>query len=449
MINSGESKSIENFQDHLTLADEQDSTHSFWKNVLGNASFIFYMLLLSGAFHPNSDSGQSNSNFENALWLLVDFAIIIGLYVRRIKLVQLLRGSTLTVLFIAYLLLSATWSDDVGISFKRAVELLGTSASAYFVVCQYSYKTFLKKLAMAMTVVAFISAFYVLFIPVTGIMQVEYRGAWRGVFIHKNELGQAMVVAIVSIAIHMSWLKRFTQQWWKSACSMLLCFGMLVGSQSATSIGMMAALLAFVYKMRLSYSPKTAWIARGMTILTTLVIIILPFEWQNIFALFDRDTTLTGRTEIWGPVMHEISRRPWFGYGYDSFWLPDGTGSSHFEVPLTWTPSHAHNGMLELALDGGFFAIILFYVMYFRNIAKSWNLMQLKRDAAYAFPVVVCVYLLFANITEANIAKYGEINWALFICAVLYPITLRANEKHTQRPDVQALAHNMEQHRLN
>src|SRR5262249_29969943 len=64
------------------------------------------------------------------------------------------------------------------------------------------------------------------------------------------------------------------------------------------------------------------------------------------------DATLTGRTGIWGFVNYQISHKPWFGWGFHSYYfVPD---SPHKVAPgyIREMPS-SHSGYLELKLETG------------------------------------------------------------------------------------------------
>ena len=78
------------------------------------------------------------------------------------------------------------------------------------------------------------------------------------------------------------------------------------------------------------------------------------------------DGTLTGRTTIWDFIQGEISRNPWFGWGFHSFWLVGPSAPSVTEAPY-WVKhmTGSHSGYLDVKLDTGFFgyALLIFFIM--------------------------------------------------------------------------------------
>jgi O-antigen ligase len=140
--------------------------------------------------------------------------------------------------------------------------------------------------------------------------------------------------------------------------------------------------------------------------------------------------------------MEAIGKRPLLGYGYGTFWLPDGTGSAYLSTLLDWTPYHAHNGVLELLLDVGFVGTGLFLFVLAFGLWRAWKFAWGQHDITRLWPLVAMIYFIAGNITEANIAKYNEMNWVIFLVAFLFvsqPLTakapsIRVNERLDTRP---------------
>lgn len=78
------------------------------------------------------------------------------------------------------------------------------------------------------------------------------------------------------------------------------------------------------------------------------------------------DATFTRRTEIWQIALDHIGKRPWTGYGYQSFWRSADLMYGHREE-LNWAVNAAdgHNGYLDLLLTAGIpgFALALAFLL--------------------------------------------------------------------------------------
>src|SRR5262249_38003099 len=75
--------------------------------------------------------------------------------------------------------------------------------------------------------------------------------------------------------------------------------------------------------------------------------------WEPLLLALDKDSTLTGRTDIWTLVVDAIAERPWLGYGYGVFWQPENPRAQLIWYVLDWQFTHAHNGWLETLLQLG------------------------------------------------------------------------------------------------
>ena len=87
---------------------------------------------------------------------------------------------------------------------------------------------------------------------------------------------------------------------------------------------------------------------------------------NNISYDFFGDGTLTGRTIIWDFIQGQISRNPWFGWGFHSFWLVGPSSPSVTEAP-EWVRhmTGSHSGYLDVKLETGYFgyALLIFFIL--------------------------------------------------------------------------------------
>jgi O-antigen ligase len=139
------------------------------------------------------------------------------------------------------------------------------------------------------------------------------------------------------------------------------------------------------------------------------------------------DASFTGRTQIWDFAAAEIARRPWTGYGFGSFWdVGDANDPLLRAPPGSWLATlkigqraevlinEAHNGYLDLQLQGGAPALILTLLAQGLTIlalaAKMFARRTARPDAvAAATLLVLAVVVLVHNATESSFWMRGQI----------------------------------------
>lgn len=128
-----------------------------------------------------------------------------------------------------------------------------------------------------------------------------------------------------------------------------------------------------------------------------------------------KDSTLTGRTEIWGLVLG-LHTNPLVGTGFESFWLGPRllkmrTALPHFPV------NEAHNGYLEVYLNLGWagicFLALLLVTGYKRIIS---GIRRNPANASLFLGFVLCT--LFNSFTEAAFRSV-TVSWFFLLLAIV------------------------------
>jgi O-antigen ligase len=130
---------------------------------------------------------------------------------------------------------------------------------------------------------------------------------------------------------------------------------------------------------------------------------------QPILNMLGRDATLTNRTEIWAAVKAQPVDRL-FGCGYLNFWDmmgPIKLGPTEVELKT------AHNGYLEMFLDGGYLGI-LFLLILLINAGIRHARSFVRNYPAGVFGLATFCMLLLANISESVFARRGPL-WSTFL----------------------------------
>jgi O-antigen ligase len=144
-----------------------------------------------------------------------------------------------------------------------------------------------------------------------------------------------------------------------------------------------------------------------------VVAVLLVDTGSGLVAAVGRDTTLTGRTQLWSKVLTMIVD-PLFGTGFESFWLGDRV--EQIWRIYWWQPNQAHNGYLEVFLNLGVMGLALlgFLIAWgYRNVVASF---QADPDTARLKLAYFGAALLY-NLTEAAFKGF-HIVWIAFLLAI-------------------------------
>ena len=132
---------------------------------------------------------------------------------------------------------------------------------------------------------------------------------------------------------------------------------MLYLSRSATGVTVVVALVLFVLALndlRSRGNDALRWILPvSLAVFTAVIGAWSLLEVSGLTRILGRDSSLTGRMDLWSLVVEAIGRRPWLGYGYQAFWVTPGGPADGIRMRLPFTVPHAHDGFLDVWLEIG------------------------------------------------------------------------------------------------
>jgi len=135
-------------------------------------------------------------------------------------------------------------------------------------------------------------------------------------------------------------------------------------------------------------------------------------------AAVDRDSTLTGRSNVWAVAWQAIERRPALGYGFDAFW-ESKQGGLQYESELGWAVPHSHDGYLEMLLGLGVCGMVLLALAIGRTSKDALIYYWRSRGIPSLWPVAFVVALLLHAITEADlVARHGLSYLVLIVLSI-------------------------------
>ena len=375
---------------------------------------LFVIYLLSGGTvwlgNANDYLGSSLDEGSPRLRILLTFLYLVSLVLTLKRPRVWLRATTSDLGLIALLGLTAAsvmWSEAPDVSAVRSAALLGTTCFAVYFTVRYPLEMQLRLLGGGLGLIVLYNAYLAVAHP--GMLVV---GEFSGGFDHKNTLGKMMALA-TAVFLCLAGDRRGRGL---AIIAGIISFGLLVTSGSATGLVVVLTLVGLFPLMKLLKADVRLVVLIGICGLLVIGIgaLMVPQAVAVLAPALGRDVTLTGRTELWPVLVAMILHRPWLGYGYSAFWTGDDSG-----LDISWHPTQAHNGFLEVALALGLVGLALFLFVCGRGLIRSVWFVRQKRTAASFWPLMYFGFVILYNITEATTLGRNNILWVLFVSALI------------------------------
>lgn len=325
-----------------------------------------------------------------------------------------------------YCAVTIVWSPAPVVTLKKCIQLVGLVMLALAV--QMNGKPWTHTvLAMLVAImgIELASAVAALAFPSVGI-DAYFGYAWRGVVSNKNTFG---AIAALGVLLWVSvWHVKAVPPWvrWSGVLFSAAC---VVLSTSSTSLTIAALGPGVFFLLRRQYVGSKLWLLRIAVVVAMGVIMFLHgfYIFEGHFpsrsellapfaSLFGKSSDLTGRSDIWEPLLLEINRHWLQGVGYGAFWLGPGSASQPVLDTLPWIPYQAHNGYLDMLNELGAIGLVLFFAVVAAHVYSLIQLMAYDRSAAALFSALL-VTTLVSNLTESSLFRSVEFPFLLFVLA--------------------------------
>jgi exopolysaccharide production protein ExoQ len=310
--------------------------------------------------------------------------------------------------------ISYFWSATPSNTLIRTAATIGTSLFGIYIATRYSIKEQLQLLAWTFGIAICLSIIFVILIPNYGIMSGTHVGKWRGIYTHKNILGKIMSMSgIVFLLLALNEKKDRLILWG----GFFLSIGLLIASNSSSAMinfVITMGVFCILWILLLNYDllfPAIFFLA----MIGQVSFLWLVNNTPVILNLVGKDASLTGRGPLWVAVNDAIWQRPWLGYGFSGFWKNwDTPGASVWRI-AGWEAPTAHNGLLDLSLELGYFGLTIFLIGFAINVVKSLTWIRIYRTVEGFWPMMYLVYFWLINQTESSLIRQNEIFWLLYV----------------------------------
>jgi O-antigen ligase len=394
--------------------------------LLENAFAIGSLLLFSQGFFllflgTDLDSNPDVDNlFLRLIFQIIYLITFVLLLLRWNKTIQSVKGNWWIFILIGLAIISILWSSLPDITLRKVFALIGTTFFGIYLGTHYNFQERIKILSWVFGISIIFSFLFIFIIPTYGIMQSEaLQGAWRGIYPHKNGLGESMVIAFITFYIlSISRLGR-KYKWIFRLASLLTAILIFFGKSATSLLSIVFTYAAIQVLKRLSIkSKKGVLLILTMLILGVILQIIFVVNFQEFLAVNNRDITLSGRTIMWSVLWDFIQKKPWLGYGYGAFFSADQTETQLLWQVIEWGPVHAHNGYIQICLNVGIIACLLFVIGYCYSLLKSLFLYLVSKDDKMLWTFSFLSYTIFFNFTEVSFLSINNVSWILALATI-------------------------------
>ncbi len=261
--------------------------------------------------------------------------------------------------FLLFAAVSIVWSYDPKSTYKQLFYLVCLAVWISAIVKWITIPELLRTSSIINSLIIFASLFLAVFVPHIGrhhgtdLVEPSHAGNWRGMFIHKNILGEFSVTTFLLLLRDIRKESAPMQLFfWAARIATLICLVFCKSSNALLGFG--CAVVAYGLLINRP-TAKPIFLALIAT-LAAVLIFGLSLTPAKFAALLGRDPHFTGRTEIWAFGHKLINDHIWIGHGYSS---ADNIFGELATKVVFGSATSLHNGYLDIMFDGGVVELIL------------------------------------------------------------------------------------------
>ncbi|MEM8681029.1 MAG: O-antigen ligase family protein [Planctomycetota bacterium] len=199
--------------------------------------------------------------------------------------------------------------------------------------------------------------------------------------------------------------------------------GFLLLTRSRTTLASTLLAMIAIQGLRSRGKQRIMLVLGGTTLLITgaLVIFLLGGSAKETLggaASMGRTesmATLSGRVPLWEELLVACSERPILGYGYLAFW--DADRVDDLSDQFRWEIPHGHNVYIDIMLDGGIVALMLFLALLLTAMISSARAYRTTSDEGYAI-VFGMVWFILLHGTAESLMKLPTFSAFIFVTLV-------------------------------
>jgi exopolysaccharide production protein ExoQ len=315
---------------------------------------------------------------------------------------------------------STVWSQDPLQSFLLGTLALAGTIFAFFLSVRFSPEEQQELFLFVGVAVVVISIGLALLVPSMGVMQLDGKGAWQGLFNHKNRCAMGMAFLLTSgLFFAAPTFLRKNLKWGFIVLSLFL----IAMTQSRTGWIIVLLLLVFVPVIQLfsRVSGRERFLISIFLAVGSIVMAVVVAEnFGAIVRILGKDPTLTGRVGIWRAVLSPIAKRPLLGYGYSAFWL--GTKGESINVVLATgfrNLANAENGILQMWLELGVVGVSIFLYTLLQACRNAWFCLRHNAPNFVKWYSAIIFLEILALVDGGKFMFPSSLDWILYVISCI------------------------------
>lgn len=362
---------------------DSESNQIFGTAAISLTTFIFAYSIIFG---------QISILIFYALWL--PFLVL--------KPALLLKGLghvSLLLLLPAVAVLSTLWSDYPAVTLRGSLQYASTVVCGLIAARMISAETLARGGLIGSAAVILYSLAYGEY----GYDAIDGTYSFAGAFGSKNSFGFFGSTGLI-FAVAITWLFRSGWRWTLLSLVVagLSAYALSIAASATSTITAVASLAVMaVAKFSLAFAP----VQRRVLLAGGLVVIAGVVAWASatgavaqIFEIFGKDATLTGRTFLWREGLKVVYEHPILGVGYYAFWVPGRPLAEELWESFYISARsgfHFHNTLIESGVELGMVGIAMAGAILIGLVVEPLRSLIGSRHAASA---ILCTVLaiLFA-----------------------------------------------------
>lgn len=398
------------------LPRNADTAPALWEQ----AAAIGILTLLSGALiGPIFAPQQQDIPALRLIWPPIYLVILALAGFRARRMAAAWPAFIPLMLMVGLALASSLWSLSPEVSQRRVVALALTGGFAIYLGAVFRGVALPRLLTRAFLLMGAGSLAAVFLFPGLGVHHDVNAGMWRGLWYEKNQMGMVMAAGLIAgsalVAADQPQDRRL------ALVAMGVCALALFGSQSKTALLM--ALLGVSLIILCELIARAGPVFGVITVwLLGLGLVVGLWGWSaysvEILALFGKDPSLTGRTDIWDAITRMTEQRPWLGYGYGAFWQIGSEPMEWIRHETGWPVPSAHQGWLDLRADLGWAGVgLVGAVLAVAALAVLFRLPGPGRREGYWSLAYLGAFILL-SLSESVLLRHQDLPWTLFMATM-------------------------------
>ena len=317
---------------------------------------------------------------------------------------KLLARNRAIIAYVCFIVISAAWSMHPDLTLRRGLGCILTILVAAYLAVRFDEKDKMKLFSFVFAIAAIVSLF--------AMMAGQSQQSDETAVYAKNTLGRIMSFAIF-VELYLLALGNGRPIWRFGLLGIYLT--LLIISHSVT--GWICAMI-FLAGTAIYIVGKRDKLA-GLIALITFAWLLLFLQlglWYNadpLLAVVGKNSTLTGRTDIWLATLDLIKQKPLLGWGYMATWVPTDPETAAVWEEFRWAVPNAHSAYLDVALQLGLVGLGLLLTI----IAVVWHRARAccKRGILPLgwFSLLLIAGALLYGVSETGLGQNQSISWLL------------------------------------